>query len=257
MATSVPQYATLSQSMSVTWSDGTLFNGFLLLGLVFPISGSQWAEIDLGGQTPGERLPQFLKVPIVNGQFDNSVGVLYNSSISPPNTKYVAWYYDQSSFPPRQICGPTALFTVNSGTLTPPLCTLTAPTAGTIPPTPDGESSGVPVTMICTGGYYTLTYSAIPEIDLANGINQALTATGPVILESPIYTGGTLVPGILFSYKHIQDAIGGRTLVFSPGDYVGVTDQDPSLDANTYTNYTFRLNPLSQWELIGVLKGLS
>lgn len=257
MATSVPQSATLSQSVTVTWSDGTPFNGFLLIGLVYPTSGSEWAEVDLGGQSPGERLPQFQRVPIVNGQYDNSVGVLYNSSISPPNTKYVAWFYDQSTFPPRQICGPTSFFTVTSSPLTPPTCSLTIPTAGTEAPVPDGDSEGRPVTMICTGGYYTLTYASTIIPDLANGINQALTATGNVSLEAPIYTNGTLVPGILFSYKHIQDSTGGRTLTFDALDFVGVADQDPSLDPDTYTNYTFRYNPLGKWELVGVLKGLS
>ena len=255
MATSTPQSASLSQSVTVLWSDGSLFNGFILIGLVYPTNGSQWAEVDLGGQAPGERLPQFTKVAIVNGKFDNSVGIVYTSSISPPNTQYVAWYYDQSTYPPRQICGPTTFFTVNTGTVTPPTCTLTSPTAGTEPPSPDGSSQGTPVIMICTGGYYTLTYAASIIPDLANGINQALTATGNVSLSAPIYTNGTLTAGILFSYKHIQDTTGGRTLTFSSG-YVGVTDQDPSLDANTYTNYTFRYNPLGKWELVGVLKGL-
>lgn len=132
-----PQVATLSQSTTITWSNGDLFNGFLLLGLVLPNSGSTWVEVDLGGQSPAERIPLFTRVPVVDGKFDNSVGVLYNSSISPPNTKYAAWYYDASSYPPRQIAGPSALFTVSSATLTPPALTLTAPTAGTTPPTPD------------------------------------------------------------------------------------------------------------------------
>lgn len=138
MATSIPQYATLSQSESITWSNGDLFNGFLLLGLVVPIGGSTaWAELDLGGQSPGERIPIFTRVPVVNGQFDNSVGVIYNSSIAPPNTKYACWYYDQSSNPPRKIAGPSSLFTVSSSTLTPPALTLTVPTAGTVAPSPD------------------------------------------------------------------------------------------------------------------------
>jgi len=241
--------------MLVTWHDDTPFNGFILIGLIYPVSGSTWAEADLGGVAPGERLPQFQKVHIINGKFDNSVGVLYNSSISPQNTQYVAWYYDSSSFPPRQICGPTSIFTVGSPILTPPICSLTTPGLSYIIPSPDGSSTGAPVTMICTGGYYTLTYAASIAPDLANGATQALTATGNVTITAPVYTNGTLVSGILFSYKHIQDPIGGRTLTFSSA-FEGVTDQDPSLDANTYTNYTFRYNPLGKWELIGVLKGI-
>ena len=141
---SPPQSATLDQSVTITWSDGSLFSGFLLLGLVVPSSGgTAWAELDLGGQAPGERIPLFTKIPVINGKFDNTVGVLYNTSISPPETKYAAWYYDQSVFPPRQIAGPTALFTVSSSTLTPPAITLPLPTAGVTAPTPDtGVSPG-------------------------------------------------------------------------------------------------------------------
>jgi hypothetical protein len=135
-----PQSATLSPAASITWSDGTLFNGFLLLGLVVPSSGgTPWAELDLGGQAPGERIPQFTRVPVVEGKFDTTVGVLYNTSISPPGSQYSAWYYDQSTYPPRAIAGPSTLFSVTSTPLTPPALTLTAPTPGVTPPTPDAE----------------------------------------------------------------------------------------------------------------------
>jgi len=138
MATSIPSYATLSQTASIAWSNGDLFNGFLLIGLVVPTSGGTgWAELDLGGQSPGERIPLFTKVSVVNGQFDGTIGVIYNTSISPPNSKYSCWYYDQSVYPPKQIAGPSTLFTVTSATLTPPALTLTVPTAGTVAPTPD------------------------------------------------------------------------------------------------------------------------
>jgi hypothetical protein len=135
---SPPQVATLTQSATITWSDGTLFNGFLLIGLLVPNTGGDaWAELDLGSQQPGERIPIFTRVGVVDGVFDNTIGILYNTSISPPNTKYAAWYYDSSVYPPRQIAGPSTLFTVSSATLTPPALTLTVPTAGTTPPTPN------------------------------------------------------------------------------------------------------------------------
>lgn len=132
-----PQSATLNQATTITWSDGDLFNGFLLLGLVMPRSGDRWAEVDLGGQSPAERIPIFTRVPITDGKFDNTVGVLYTSSISPPHTQYAAWYYDASTYPPREIAGPSTFFTVSTPTLTPPILTLTSPTPGNQPPTPD------------------------------------------------------------------------------------------------------------------------
>ncbi len=136
-APTLPQVATLDQSVVVSWANGDLFNGFLLLGLVLPVTTTTWAEVDLGGQFPGERLPIFTKVPIVSGQFSNSVGVIYTSSLNPPNTRYAGWYYDNSSYPPRQIAGPTATFAVTSATLTPTVPTLTTPTVGVVLPVPD------------------------------------------------------------------------------------------------------------------------
>lgn len=131
-----PSFATLT-STPVTWSDGTLFNGFLLLGLVLPTgSGITIAEVDLGGRAPGERIPLFLKVPIVDGVYDNGVGVMYNSSITPPNSKYAAWYY-LDGVTPVKVAGPSTLFTVSSATLTPPAQTITITSAGTVAPTPD------------------------------------------------------------------------------------------------------------------------
>lgn len=138
MPPALPQSATLDQSVTVSWSNGDTFNGFMLVGLVVPSTGgTAWAELDLGGQAPGERIPLWTKVPIVDGKFDSTVGILYNAAIAPPNTKYAAWYYDQSTNPPRQIAGPSDLFTVTSTPLTPPSLTLTVPTAGVTPPTPD------------------------------------------------------------------------------------------------------------------------
>lgn len=127
----------MNQDTVVSWSDGSPFNGFLLLGLVLPINVTAWAELDLAGQYPGERLPIFTRIPITSGQFSKDAGVIYSTSINPPNTKYAAFYYDSSAYPPRQIAADPTLFSVTSTpiTLVPP--TLTAPTAGTVAPTPD------------------------------------------------------------------------------------------------------------------------
>jgi hypothetical protein len=136
-APTLPQVATLNQNTVVSWSNGDAFNGYLLIGLVLPQGGTTyWAEVDLGGQSPGERIPLFQRVAIVNGQFENNVGVIYTTSLSPPNTRYVCWYYDQSVYPPRQIAGPSPVFTVTSTPLTPPSLTLTAPIIGSVIPDP-------------------------------------------------------------------------------------------------------------------------
>lgn len=132
-----PRTASLSASDEVAWSDATLFDGFLLLGLVTPESGgTSWAELQLGGGFRSERLPLFQRIDVIDGKYDTSAKVLQNSSISPPNSKYAAWFYDNST-PPRKIAGPSTLFTVSTDTFSPPALTLTVPAAGSVPPTPD------------------------------------------------------------------------------------------------------------------------
>lgn len=135
----LPNVATPDQSTVIRWSNNDLFNGFMLVGLVVPNAGgtTPWAELDLAGQAPGERIPIFTKVPIANGQMSNSVGIIYNTSLSPPNSRYAAWLYDNSVYPPHQVAGPTALFDVLTATFNAPTMTPTAPTAGTVPPVPN------------------------------------------------------------------------------------------------------------------------
>lgn len=135
----LPNVATPNQSTVIVWDNGATFNGFMLVGLVLPQSAPNvnWGELDLAGQAPGERIPIFTKIPIANGQMSNSVGIIYNASLSPPNSRYAAWLYDNSVYPPHQVAGPTVLFDVTTGTFNPPTMTPTAPTAGTVPPTPN------------------------------------------------------------------------------------------------------------------------
>lgn len=243
-------YATLTQT-PVTWGDGSLFNGFLLLGLVSPQYGNlAWQQISLAGRTPAELIPVFLKVPIENGVYRNDVGVLYNSSLAPPNTQYVAWWYDNSPLP-RLISGPTPLFTVSTATLTPPVMALPVPVAGVTPPTPDQGALGTSM----PSGYYTLSYATTIVPDLANSAVQEVTAIGPVLLEAPIYTGGSIAAGSVFTFVFRQDMGGTRNLTFGAG-YVGVTGHEPVRDPGTYTIYTFRYNLNNKWELTSVLKGL-
>lgn len=245
-----PSFATLTQT-PVTWSDGTLFDGFLLLGLVSPqYANLAWQQISLAGRVPAELIPVFLKIPIVSGVYRNDIGVLYNSSLAPPNTQYAAWWYDNSPLP-RLIAGPTPLFTVNSATLTPPVMSLPVPAAGITPPTPDQGATGTSMPV----GYYTLDYAATIIPDLANSVVQEVTATGPLTLEAPIYTNGTISAGSVFTFVFRQDAGGTRALTFGAG-YVGVTGHEPVMDPGTYTVYYFRFNPNDEWELVSVLKGL-
>jgi hypothetical protein len=121
----------------VTWSDGTPFDGFIRLGLVVPQYGGTVNAPFLASQhvTPALELPLNTLIFITNGQPDTSTGVVYNTSISPPNSQYVAWWYDAAG---HLLAGPSAQFSITSSPFTPPTVTLTAPSVGsTIPPSKD------------------------------------------------------------------------------------------------------------------------
>lgn len=129
-----PQSAKLDDSVTYTWSDGTTFTGSLRLGLVVPEYGGTTDApfITLAAQTPAIRIPLNTFFQITNGVANTQTKALYNSSLRPPNSQYVAWWYDSTG---TLIAGPSAQFTISSSPFSPPAVTLTAPTVGsTIPP---------------------------------------------------------------------------------------------------------------------------
>ncbi len=132
---SLPRVGKLSQTVTLAWSDGTLFSGFLLVGIVPPTSGTDWAEIFLNDFYPPQRVPVFAKIPIKAGKYNSESGLYFTADLDPPNTRYVAWWYDATG---RKIT-PTqsAQFQVTTDPFTPPTPTLTAPSVGSTVPTPD------------------------------------------------------------------------------------------------------------------------
>lgn len=119
---------------TISWSDGTLFNGFALIGLRKLTDGSaEWADFTLGHQGQKLRLPKWQKIPIADGAFNQDVELRYNADISPPGSQYVAFYYDSTK---RAIGSASAYFSVASSTVAIPTVTLTAPVSGGAP-TPD------------------------------------------------------------------------------------------------------------------------
>lgn len=120
---------------TVLWSDGTPFNGYFLAGIVLPKSGGVvWPFVTLEGAAE-QRIPIWFPIPIKNGNFNPSGGLIFNEDINPPNSQYVAYYYDKAR---QKIAGPSSFFTVSSETFTPPVLTLSATQPGDTGPTPDG-----------------------------------------------------------------------------------------------------------------------
>ncbi len=93
MSITIPAKAALTGT--VTWSDSTPFDGYLLLGLVLPRNGDgQWVTVVMEGVFPTTSLPIWNVVPISAGQFDPNTFVWLNTSLTPENTQYVAYWYD-------------------------------------------------------------------------------------------------------------------------------------------------------------------
>lgn len=142
MATS-PQVAHLTGS--VTWSDGSTFDGWLLLGLVLPENADgQWPTTVIAGATMPQRLPIWTKIPIRAGAIDGQTTVLFNTSVEPPNSRYVAYWYDRNHrriFP--AVATPPTPFSITTTPYAISLPTLTVPSNSSTLPTPSETTLGV------------------------------------------------------------------------------------------------------------------
>lgn len=132
----VPSKATITGTVS--WSNGVLFDGWLLLGIVRPENADgQWPSTVLAGQLAPQRLPIWLEIPISAGVIDTATKVFFNSSIEPPNTQYVAFWYDRNKrrlFPATGVA-PTP-FTISTDPYAITVPTLTIPSTSATLPTP-------------------------------------------------------------------------------------------------------------------------
>lgn len=108
-------------------------------------------------------------------------------------------------------------------------------------------------------GYFEMvTTSGTVTPDLADALNQqeTLGATSSLTVNAPIFTGGTIVEGMRLKLKFIQDATGGRKIVWN-SDFIGLANEDPDLTGDTYSIYEFVYNTAGKWELHSSAKGRS
>lgn len=155
---------------TITWSDGSLFNGFAVVGIVLPTTGgSAYPEIQLEGNTSRFEIPIWATIPIKDGAFHSQSGLWYNADINPPNTKYAIYYYDSAWV---QIAGPASssdFFLVASESFTPTTYTLNVPTLSTTIPVPVDASGELDY----PSHPYALTYTPggsnpVPDIPSAD-----------------------------------------------------------------------------------------
>lgn len=130
-----PRIGKFNPSASITWGNGTLFNGYLLAGLSLPaLDGLAFPDVRIQSMLgDGEIVPSFYKIPIKDGQFDQVAGLFYNADLSPNTTVYYAWLYTNHNF---QVAGPATPFAVTTDSIPAPSFSIGTPT-NTGAPTPD------------------------------------------------------------------------------------------------------------------------
>lgn len=132
-----PRTATITTSSPIAWSDSTLFDGFLLVGIALPtLNAVQYSTVALDAASPPVRLPQWFYLSIKQGVIDPYTKLYFSADIDPPNTKYAAYFYDvtRTRIAPS---GAATLFQITSTPYTITVPTLTAPTATATAPQPE------------------------------------------------------------------------------------------------------------------------
>lgn len=137
----------LQTATPVVWSDGSTFNGYLVVMLAPPVASNSinwpgdgilsYTSPEAWSQTGQMRLPDVYVLPIYGGAISTNAGVLANTDINPPGSKYFMYYYDIAR---KRIAGPASssdyyVFTSSPGTITQPSLPVPTPPSGV--PAPD------------------------------------------------------------------------------------------------------------------------
>ena len=75
---------------TVTYSDTTPFDGWLLLSLTFPAG---YTTATIGNQLVPQKIGNLVQVRIQNGVYDPATHVYQSASIQPPDTQYTPKWY--------------------------------------------------------------------------------------------------------------------------------------------------------------------
>src|ERR1043165_6335145 len=85
------QSAQITSNSDVVWSNGALFNGYVLVSAVLPGTRTQ---ATLKDTSPVLRVPVQTRVAIREGKYDSDVRVWFTNSLVPPGVTYNAKFYD-------------------------------------------------------------------------------------------------------------------------------------------------------------------
>lgn len=222
MPSEAPRVGKVSNNATVSWSDGSEFNGYMLVGLSSPeLSSQTFPNVRYGNVgEPTETIPVFVKIPIKHGQFNQTVGVFFNEDLSPPNTLYYAWMYTNTDF---QVAGPSSSFSVTQDGWTPPSFSLGTPTSGDAPIPNENDNNTVippPIPSILTGNVDGNGFD-ITNLDVLSA--NTVTADDGIFDDLTINTSIT-APTLNVSTLEISGT-GARKLVVESTDANGATTQ--------------------------------
>ena len=117
----------------MTWQSSTTnFDGYVWFGLTMPTGYSQPT---LFAAVVRQTLPRYIKCPVVNGAIDQTTGIPWNSDIDPPETGWVAYWFDNSDNLIAPGSGSATAFSIgtSSYTLVPPTLTMPSLASATTP----------------------------------------------------------------------------------------------------------------------------
>lgn len=232
---------------TLTWSDGSNFSGYVRIQISLP---SGYDQAFIISNIIEQMIPLDYIFPVNNGVIDNSIGVWYNSDISPFGTTY-AWSAYDTTF--KLISGPSASFTVSSSSFTLPSLTIST-------------STPAPTMPLNTYQYYQFTGGNSYTPNIANGMfHEVYLNRETTTINSPIYTNGTLVSGqrLIFIFFRDNASTSTERNVSMSTDYLWANG---SLDAsgmvimpdviNVQNIAEFVLQPTGKWLNIGWLVGV-
>lgn len=124
-------YVIPSSGTQLLWSDGSYFDGFILIALN---SGQTQPYCYLDNADYVQRLPQYTKIRVTAGIIDPTQRLYFTADIQPPNSRYWAWFYDLTGTLIYPTVGNPSAFTVTTDPHPLTIQTLTVPTAPSTPP---------------------------------------------------------------------------------------------------------------------------
>ena len=192
-------------NVNVTWSDGTLFDGFCLLVLLTPYDTdlqASWPWCYIAGKLVQQRLPQFTICPIKAGQFNQSVTTIWNADIQPPQSQYTAFYFDWTG----KVLGGTNFFTASTDPVPVPLPKLIVPTGPRYFVLPEGVDMS-----LITLSIFPTRYNDSQISGSRDGVNAVFTLPVSSYTVLNLYLNGDLLEeGVAYSKS-------GATITFFAG----------------------------------------